>query len=55
MTFRDILAQFRNISFSKWDKGDRFKRLMQASLQTVPLHERQAPACLTLERVPLQE
>ena len=36
MTFRDILAKFRNISFSERDKGDRFERLMQAFLQTVP-------------------
>ena len=27
MTFRDILAKFRNISFSERDKGDRFERL----------------------------
>lgn len=39
MTFRDILAKFRNISFSERDKGDRFERLMQAFLQTVPWYE----------------
>lgn len=39
MTFRDILAKFRNISFSERDKGDHFERLMQAFLQTVPWYE----------------
>lgn len=36
MTFQDILARYRAISFSERDKGDRFERLMQAFLQTVP-------------------
>lgn len=36
MTFQDILAKYRAISFSERDKGDRFERLMQAFLQTVP-------------------
>ena len=36
MTFQDILARYRSISFSERDKGDRFERLMQAFLQTVP-------------------
>ncbi len=36
MTFRDVLAKYRAVSFSERDKGDRFERLMQAFLQTVP-------------------
>ncbi len=36
MTFQDILAKYRAVSFSERDKGDRFERLMQAFLQTVP-------------------
>ena len=36
MTFQDILARYRAVSFSERDKGDRFERLMQAFLQTVP-------------------
>lgn len=36
MTFQDILAKYRSISFSERNKGDRFERLMQAFLQTVP-------------------
>lgn len=33
MTFQDILAKYRAVSFSERDKGDRFERLMQAFLQ----------------------
>ena len=36
MTFQDILAKYRAVSFSERDKGDRFERLIQAFLQTVP-------------------
>ncbi|MCI7569740.1 MAG: hypothetical protein MSH25_10350 [Desulfovibrio sp.] len=36
MTFQDILARYRAVSFSERDKGDRFERLMQTFLQTVP-------------------
>ena len=36
MTFQNILAKYRKISFSERDKGDRFERLMQAYLQTDP-------------------
>ncbi len=36
MTFQNILAKYRTVSFSERDKGDRFERLMQAFLQTVP-------------------
>lgn len=39
MTFRDVLSKYRAISFSERDKGDRFERLMQAFLQTVPWYE----------------
>ena len=39
MTFHDILAKYRAISFSERDKGDRFERLMQAFLLTVPWYE----------------
>lgn len=39
MTFHDLLAKYRAISFSERDKGDRFERLMQAFLQTVPWYE----------------
>ncbi len=39
MTFHDILTKYRAISFSERDKGDRFERLMQAFLQTVPWYE----------------
>ena len=39
MTFQDLLAKYRAISFSERDKGDRFERLMQAFLQTVPWYE----------------
>lgn len=39
MTFHDILAKYRAISFSERDKGNRFERLMQAFLQTVPWYE----------------
>lgn len=39
MTFQDILAKYRAVSFSERDKGDRFERLMQAFLQTVPWYE----------------
>ncbi|WP_300884846.1 DEAD/DEAH box helicase family protein, partial [uncultured Desulfovibrio sp.] len=34
--FHDILAKYRAVSFSERDKGDRFERLMQAFLLTVP-------------------
>ncbi len=36
MTFHAILTKYRAVSFSERDKGDRFERLMQAFLQTVP-------------------
>lgn len=39
MTFHDILAKYRAISFSECDKGDRFERLIQAFLQSVPWYE----------------
>jgi predicted helicase len=39
MTFQNILAKYRAISFSERDKGDRFERLMQAFLKTAPLYE----------------
>lgn len=39
MTFHDILAKYRAVSFSERDKGDRFERLMQAFLLTVPWYE----------------
>lgn len=39
MTFHDLLAKYRAISFSERDKGDRFERLMQAFLLTVPWYE----------------
>ena len=39
MTFQDILVKYRAVSFSERDKGDRFERLMQAFLQTVPWYE----------------
>lgn len=39
MIFQDLLAKYRAISFSERDKGDRFERLMQAFLQTVPWYE----------------
>ena len=39
MTFQNILAKYRAISFSERDKGDRFERLMQAFLQTVPWYD----------------
>lgn len=39
MTFHDILAKYRAISFSERDKGDRFERLMQAFLLTIPWYE----------------
>ncbi len=34
--FQTILKQYRDLSFSERDKGDRFERLMQAYLQTDP-------------------
>lgn len=37
--FHDILAKYRAVSFSERDKGDRFERLMQAFLLTVPWYE----------------
>ncbi len=36
MQFNDILAKYRNISFSERNKGDRFERLMLAYLRTDP-------------------
>lgn len=39
MTFHDILAKYRAVSFSERDKGDRFERLMQAFLLTIPWYE----------------
>ena len=36
MSFNTILEKYRKISFSEYDKGDRFERLMQAFLQTDP-------------------
>lgn len=38
-TFHDILAKYRAISFSERDQGDRFERLMQAFLLTIPWYE----------------
>lgn len=39
MNFQNILTRYRTISFSERDKGDRFERLMQAFLKTVPWYE----------------
>lgn len=39
MTFHAILAKYRAVSFPERDKGDRFERLMQAFLLTVPWYE----------------
>ncbi len=36
MSFKTILEKYREISYSKLDKGRRFERLMQAYLQTDP-------------------
>ena len=36
MTFNDVLAKYRTISFSERDKGTRFERLMRAYLLTDP-------------------
>ena len=36
MSFNNILAKYRKISFSERDKGARFERLMQAYLLTDP-------------------
>jgi len=36
MSFQNILANYRKVSFSERDKGNRFERLMQAYLQTDP-------------------
>ena len=36
MSFNDILAKYREISFSERDKGTRFERLMRAYLMTDP-------------------
>lgn len=36
MTFQNILAKYRKISFSERGKGTRFERLMQAYLRTDP-------------------
>ncbi len=38
MSFQKILDQYRKISFSERDKGDRFERLMRAYLQTDPTY-----------------
>ena len=38
MSFADILAKYRTVSFSERDKGERFERLMQAFLKTAPLY-----------------
>ena len=38
MSFSDILAKYRIVSFSERDKGERFERLMQAFLKTAPLY-----------------
>lgn len=38
MTFKQILEKYRTISFSERDKGERFERLMQAYLKTVPMY-----------------
>ncbi len=38
MSFTDILAKYRTVSFSERDKGERFERLMQAFLKTAPLY-----------------
>ena len=38
MSFKDLLAKYRTISFSERDKGERFERLMQAFLKTAPLY-----------------
>ena len=46
MTFQDILAKYRAVSFSERDKGDRFERLMQAFLQTVPCMPSSSENCL---------
>ena len=36
MSFQNILEEYRKISFSERDKGDRFERLIQAYLKTDP-------------------
>ena len=36
MSFKKILENYRKLSFSERDKGDRFERLMQAYLKTDP-------------------
>ena len=38
MSFKDLLAKYRTISFSERDKGERFERLMQAFLKTAPMY-----------------
>ena len=38
MSFTDILAKYRTVSFSERDKGERFERLMQAFLKTAPMY-----------------
>ncbi|MEB8328655.1 DEAD/DEAH box helicase family protein [Flavobacteriaceae bacterium KMM 6897] len=38
MTFQNILAKYRTVSFSERDKGDRFEKLIQAYLQTDPTY-----------------
>ncbi|CAN5375899.1 hypothetical protein BH09BAC5_BH09BAC5_22540 [soil metagenome] len=41
ISFQSVLENFRKISFSERDKGDRFERLMQAYLQTDPQYAHQ--------------
>ena len=38
MSFKDLLAKYRTVSFSERDKGERFECLMQAFLKTAPLY-----------------
>lgn len=38
MSFIDILAKYRTVSFSERDKGERFERLMQAFLKAASLY-----------------
>ena len=38
MSFTDILAKYRTVSFSERDKSERFERLMQAFLKTSPMY-----------------
>lgn len=41
MSFNNILSKYREISFSKRDKGDRFERLIKAYLLTDPKYSNQ--------------